>query len=1014
MTRVSRSATALLLLCSLPSAYGQLPATRLDGLFPPGGQVGQAIDVTINGADLDDVDQLLFSNKGIVAKPKMAEPTVFDEQPQPVENQFVVSIDANVPPGNYEVRCRGKYGLSGPRKFSVGKTEATLEAEPNNDAESSSVVPAIPGVIYGQLNGAADVDWIRFSGAAGQRVLIDCMAQRIDSPASATISLFTINGDLISESRKAATGDALIDAQLPVAGEYLVRVHENFYRGGVHYVYRLVIGTTPVIDCIFPPAGEPGSNDEYTVLGRNLPGGTPSPMSRYGQKLEQVKVRIPIPSDIEGKLIFSDALSPHRAGLDGVEYRIDGPGGTSNPLLVTVATAPKVLEQADNNTPQTAQSLTIPCEVMGRFYPQRDADWYTFEAKKGDEYWMEVYSHRLGLSTDATILVQRVEKQESGEEKITQLTWVDDVNQRDGGFEFDQRTHDPFYHFTAPADGTYRILVRESHSSVVSDPQLMYRFAVRKAQPDFRLAAVPMDSSGALFLRQNGREAINVTVFRQDGFDEEIRVSVAGLPTGVTAPEITIGPGCNRATLVLTAAADAATTEGQVEVVGKSSIGERQVARRARTGHPLAAVPFAQPTNRNQASVPSKLTSSMPLVVTGSEKELVVLSFADAEKKIETARGGIVKVKYTVAREEGAAGNVIGYPFGGPSVMQIRQTNIGANKEGEIELRFPGNMPAGTYSMSLVATVQGMKYVRNPEAAAAGKLRQERINNMLAEAKEATKKTQQDVQQTQNDLNKVNTELSQAKTAQTTTDTAAKTAAANEKKANDAVVALQKQVAAKPEDAALKQQLTAAQQKAAEEVEKSQAAVDAAAAAVKKLEEVTAEQKKATEGKTAADKALVAAQSLEREITQEKSRTDAKQRTLDQAVRPRNINHITYSQPVTIQVAEYPIELADLPKTTVKQGETKELPIKLTRLYGFNETVSGQVRLPSGVSGMQVQNISIPKDKQDATAKITAQANATPGEHVVALVVTLTFNGQRLTFDQPFTVVVEKVDPEKK
>jgi hypothetical protein len=1014
MIRVVRCVPGLLLLCSLAPAYGQLPATRLDGLYPPGGQVGQAVDVTISGADLDDVTELIFSDKGITAKLKMAEPTVVDERPQPIENQFVVSIAANVTPGIYDVRCRGKYGLSGQRKFSISATEATVETEPNNDAESSTLVSALPGVIYGQLNGAADVDWIRFPGTAGQRILIDCMAQRIDSPATTTISLYTIDGNLITDSRKGLTGDALIDTNLPSTGEYLVRIQESLYRGGVQYVYRLVLGEAPVIDCIFPPAGAAGSNDEYTIFGRNLPGGSPAPITRFGQKLEQLKVRIPIPSDIEDKLIFSDALFPHRAGLDGLEYRVDGPDGKSNPILLTVATAPKIFEQDNNDTPETAQSLTLPCEVMGRFFPQRDADWYTFEAKKDDEYWLEVYSHRLGLSTDATILVQRVEKQESGEEKITQMAGVDDVNQRDGGFEFDQRTHDPYYHFTAPADGTYRLLVRESHSSVVSDPQLMYRLAVRKAQPDFRLAAVPMDSSGALFLRQNGREAVNVTVFRQDGFEDEIHISVAGLPTGVTAEAITIGPGCNRATVILTAAADAAATEGQIEIVGKSKIGDREVSRRARTGHPLAAVPFAQPTNRNQASVPSKLTSNMPIVVTAGEKERVVITLPDAAKKIETARGGIVKVKYAVTRDGDAGGNVVGYPFGGPTTMQIRQTNMGANKAGEFELRFPGNMPAGTYSMNLVATVQGMKYVRNPEAVEVSKKRQERINNMLAEAKKTTQASQQAVQKMQNTLNQLNTQLTQAKTAQTNSARALQTAVANEKKASDAVAAIQKQLVAKPEDEALKKQLAAAEQKVVEENKKTQAAKTAADEAANKLGNVTAEQKAATEAKTAADTALAVAQQRERDITQQKTLTDTKHRQLEQAARQRNINHITYSQPVTIQVAEYPVEFADLAKTTLKQGETKELPVKLTRLFGFDQTVAGQVRLPGGVSGLQIQNISVPNGKQDAMIKITAQANATPGEHQITLAVTLTFNGQRLTFDQPFTVTVEKVDPEKK
>lgn len=1009
---------AVLLAVGFPGRLvAQLPATRLDGLHPVGTQVGTTVEVTLSGADLDDVSELIFSHQGIKAKAKLAEPTPFDEQPQRIENQFVVEVASNVPPGAYEVRCRGKYGLSGPRRFLITRDPVVLESEPNNDAESATLLEAVPGVVFGQLNGTADVDWIRFTAQAGQRVMVQAYANRVDSTAVPVLALHHANGERLAESRKTAAGDALIDTKLASGGEYLLRVHEELFLGGTHLVYGVRIGMAPVIDCIFPPAGQPGSNDEYTVYGRNLPGGQPAGMTRYGQTLEQLKVRIPIPSDIDGKLQFSEALSPHQAGLDGVEYRVSTAEGHSNPVLLTVATAPKAFEQADNDSPQKAQPLKIPCEVMGQFYPQRDTDWFTFDAKAGEVYWLEIYSHRLGLSTDATMLIQRVEppKGEAGsdgaapQETVRQIAWVDDVNQRDGGFEFDQRTHDPYYEFTAPADGTYRVMLRESHSSVVSDPQLMYRFAIRQAQPDFRLAAVPMDSNGAIFLRQGGREAVNVTVFRQDGYQGEIEVTVAGLPTGVTASPLTIGPGCNRATLVLNAATDAAATEGQLEIVGKAKVGEQMVTRVARTGHPLAAVPFAQPTNRNQPSVPSKLTSSLPVVVTGEEKARVVLSLPQADKPIETSRGGIVKVKCAVTRDGDAGGNVIAYPFGGPSTMQIRTTNIGGNKEGEAELRFPADMPPGTYSICLVATVQGMKYVRNPEAVEAAKQRQERINSILAEAKQATQKATQDVQQAQNGLNQANTQLTQAQSALTAAQQAQKTAAANAKTAAEEMAALQKQVAEKPEDAALKQQLTAAQQKAATQKQQADAAATAVTAAMKKVAETTTAQTAATDAKKAADEALAKAQAFEREATQEKSRTDTKVRTLEQAARPRNVNHLVYSQPVTIQVDDYPFDLAALPKTTVKQGEKATIPVKITRLYGLDQTVTGQIRLPSGVSGLQFQNISIPNGKQDATINITAQANATPGEHEVTLSLAVTFNGQRLTFEQPVTVVVQEV-----
>ncbi len=162
-------------------------------------------------------------------------------------------------------------------------------------------------------------------------------------------------------------------------------------------------------------------------------------------------------------------------------------------------------------------------------------------------------------------------------------------------------------------------LVREGYSSLVNDPALVYRLAIRPAMPDFRLATVPCDSSGAIFLRKGGREAVRVVAFRQDGFDGEITVTATGLPEGVTASEFTIGPSTNSGLLVLSADANAGGKIGQIQVIGKSKFADKEITRTARPAHPLAAVPFAQPNNPGQPSLASRLTDNLSVVVSDTE-----------------------------------------------------------------------------------------------------------------------------------------------------------------------------------------------------------------------------------------------------------------------------------------------------------------------------------------------------------------------------------------------------------
>ncbi len=697
-------------------AAAQLPATRLDAVFPVGGSPGEAIELTLAGNDLDDVDQLVFSHDGIAATQKTTDPGPFDEGPQPVENVFLVTIDASTPPGNYSVRCRGKYGLSGPRTFVVDERAEVIEAESNQDATNAIEIASLPAAVNGQFNSRGDVDWYRFQATQGRRLLIEGLARRIDSDANLVLALCSLEGRILATSRRALSGDPLLDVDIPADGEYLLSVKDELYGGGATYPYRIVVDAAAVIDFVFPPAGAPGSTDQYTVYGRNLPGGQPSQLTLQGRPLEQLRTTITAPKEAEGDLQFSGRLEPFQAGIDGFEFRLDTPGGPTNPVLIGIATAPIVLEQDDNNSPQNAQRIEIPSEIAGQFYPQRDVDWYSFEAKQGEELWLELYSHRLGAPTDAVLVVHRVEVADDGAEKVTQVAWVDDFRAHEGGIEFDERTNDPVVRFQAPADGVYRVLVHDGRSALVEDPSLIYRLAVRRPRPDFRLAATPVDASGEVLLRQGGREAVRVVAFRQDGFQGEIHVRAEGLPSGVSAADIIIGPGSETGWLVLEAAQDAEPSLGHIQVLGRAMIRDVETQRKARLGRPLQAVPFAQLNNRNQASLASRLTDSLPVVVSDHEAEPVSIQL-QPPAVVDTARGAVVTLKYKVARGEKVGGNINAFPIGMPNDSRAPQVGLGGKEEGEFQLRLPGNMTAGTYTVCLGGMVQGASYRRNPEAA---------------------------------------------------------------------------------------------------------------------------------------------------------------------------------------------------------------------------------------------------------------------------------------------------------
>ena len=1008
--RQMRFSLLLLLLVLVPDTlFAQLPAARLDSIFPAGVRVGATVQVTLGGGDLDDVSELHFSHPGITAKPKMADPSPFHKEPRPAPNQFIVTAAADVPLGTYDVRARGKYGLSNPRTFDLSNLAEFVETEPNNKLDEATEI-TLPLTVNGQINGNTDVDVYRFTAPAGQRILLDCRARRIDSLLDPMLSVYDAKGRELVNNRDGYAKEAFIDFQVPAAGDYHVRIADALYRGNPNFVYRLTIGPLPHIDYMFPPAGPAGSNNQYTVYGRNLPGGQPTELAVDGQRLDKLAVNVALPADPASHSVMNGRVDPEQAFLDAVEYRVPGQPMPSNTACIGIATAAVVLEADANDTPDQAQALTPPCEVAGQFYPQRDYDWYSFDAQKGDTYTIEVISHRLGLPTDPLLVIQQVIENDKGEEQVKVLATADDIGLRDRA-QFDTRTGDASYKFVAPVDATYRVNVRDGYSALRSDPRLVYRLAIRQQQPDFRLVAVPQDPWGGFVLRKGDRTTIDVLAERRDNLVEPILVSVTGLPTGVTSSEVTLGPSMNVATLVLTAADNAAPAIANLEIVGKAKIEGRDVIRVARAGTANTSMRMLSPNQNPPNSLPARVSHQIVLSVTDEAAPFAVQLKND--KVWETTRAGILKIPYTATRRNGYKGQVQCTVVNLPANVNRTNFNVAANKgAGEFQLTLRNNTPAGTYTLHAGAFVAAYSYSRNPEAAAAAKKRKEEIDKIAAEATKASKEAATAKQQ----ADKAASDIAKASQAAAQKETQAKQAAADavaaQKRADEAAAKAKATAVAKPDDANLKKAVTVAEKAATDLAAKTKAATDAAVAAMKTLQEAQAKAKEAAANKVTADKAAEEAAAFAKAAADEKKVTDKRATDTANAAKAKNVNYWTASTPFTLKIHEYPITLAALPETKLKQGEKIELPLTITRLVQYADQVSFST-VVRGVSGLSIKNVNIPKGKTQIKLPLAAAANATPGTHEITLRATMRVNNQTLTLDRPFVLEIEKVEAKK-
>ena len=121
MTFRSLSVTLLTIVLASNVLFAQLPSTQLATITPAGGTPGATVEVTVTGADQDDLIALQFSHPGVVATQVSTAAGEFDPAPTPVNNKFQVAIAADVPAGIYEVRVSGRFGLSSPRGLAPGR-----------------------------------------------------------------------------------------------------------------------------------------------------------------------------------------------------------------------------------------------------------------------------------------------------------------------------------------------------------------------------------------------------------------------------------------------------------------------------------------------------------------------------------------------------------------------------------------------------------------------------------------------------------------------------------------------------------------------------------------------------------------------------------------------------------------------------------------------------------------------------------------------------------------------------
>jgi hypothetical protein len=682
--------------------------------------------VKVTGTDLDEPEGLLFSHPGL--KAEYIESGVVDiklkgkAKQNATAHTFRVTAAPDVSPGIYDVRVVGQWGVSNPRAFAVGRLPEVEEREPNNDVAEAHRLP-VDVTVNGAFSSGTDVDYFVLNARKGQRIVLACLSSSIDSRAVPIVEVFDAVGRRLVANRNYKDNDAVTDLIAPTDGDYYVRLSQFTYlTGGADHFYRLTITTAPWIDAIVPPVVEMGKPAQVTIYGRNLPNGqTVGEYTVDGRPLEKLQVTIQPPTDPAARFRWNypGRVPPPMALLDGFGYTLQGPNGSSFPVPILLTDLPVVARTPTLGTaPEKAQPVPAPGEIGGFIAQQGEVVWHRFEAKKGQQFVIELFAERLGTPGDFYFSVR------DGKDPNRDLSGEqDDDNDVLHPTNFFTRTLDPPpFRFTVPEDGFYYVRVGCRQAGSVYGPRMLYRLRIALPQPDFRVIAMPYSrhyqvGSAAW---QGGQQAYDIFIDRRDGYSGDITITAEGLPPGVTALPLTLGAGARWGVLVLKIAPDAPPFTGYIRLKATGTPAQWQGPPLVREVRSAAIIwGFNQQTN---VPVLARLDHGLPLAIR-PYKAHFVLKPEWTKVKIndkEEAVNGVIRVKpndkfvlplraewlsdnkqnLTLTAERVAPGNQE------PVIVQFASQPTKEKPEAVANCTVRNNIPPGSYPLIIKGTAQ--------------------------------------------------------------------------------------------------------------------------------------------------------------------------------------------------------------------------------------------------------------------------------------------------------------------
>ena len=194
------------------------------------------------------------------------------------EAQVELTVSNEVEPGIHWFRIETPNGTSNMLPLAVGSLKEVQQQRNSSGPQQIE----LPATIVGAVSTVGEENSYSFEGKAGQEMVFQVVASRLDSQLESQLVLRDASGQQIARvGEYLREPDALLVAKLPKEGKYTISISDREEKGGWDYFYRLNAGPLPYVTGWFPLGIPAGKTAAVSIEGVNLGG------------VKQVEVRPP-------------------------------------------------------------------------------------------------------------------------------------------------------------------------------------------------------------------------------------------------------------------------------------------------------------------------------------------------------------------------------------------------------------------------------------------------------------------------------------------------------------------------------------------------------------------------------------------------------------------------------------------------------------------------------------------------------------------------------------------------